>query len=124
MISSAHLQSTAGTASHWCSNSSVVFDGSSAVGPKAFGICGLKVGDVIPGNGCDELVVTTLDGQMFVYALVAGNGMVANGFPLYQAQLAGSLGMFNSIEIGDFDNDGKVEVYVAGSLALRRFEQP
>jgi hypothetical protein len=102
----------------------IVFDGSSTTFPKAYGICGLRIGDVVPGNGTDELVVTTMDGHMMVYAISASGTIDPNVPPLYSGQFAGALGMYNSIEIGDFDDDGKVEVCVAGSFALRRFEQP
>ena len=102
----------------------LVFDGATTVFPKAYGVCGLRIGEVIPGNGTDELVVATMYGHMLVYAISASGLIDPNVPPLYSAQFAGSLGMYNSIEIGDFDNDGKVEVYVAGSFALRRFEQP
>ena len=91
----------------------LVFDGATTVFPRAYGVCGLRIGDVIPGNGTDELVVTTMDGHMLVHAISASGTIDPNVPPLYSAQFAGALGMYNSIEIGDFDDDGKVDFYVA-----------
>jgi hypothetical protein len=36
----------------------------------------------------------------------------------------GTIGFYNSIAIEDLDDDGKNELYVAGSLGLWRFTQP
>ncbi|MGE3172048.1 MAG: hypothetical protein AB7O97_05430 [Planctomycetota bacterium] len=42
------------------------------------------------------------------------------GHRLYATQVEGSVGNYNSIVFADLDQDGENELYVAGSLGLRR----
>lgn len=99
-----------------------LLDGSAPDRPKAYGVCGLAVGDVIFGNGGDEVVVTTLDGQFLVFERSL-NGWF--GALLYHARFEGSLGAYNSIVIADLDPGALGnEVYVAGSLGVRKFRNP
>jgi hypothetical protein len=68
-------------------------------------------------------VVGTLDGQLLVFARDA-QGHV--GSLLYRTQLEGSIGAFNSIVVADLDAAPTApgnEIYVAGSLGLRKFIQ-
>jgi hypothetical protein len=104
------------------------FDGGGANNPKLFGVCGIAVGDVdgatANGDPHDELVLTTVNGDLVVYDLV-GNGKVALGAsPLHWSIHDGSLGVCNSIVIADLDpaRAGN-EIYVAGSCGIRKFYQ-
>ncbi|MBK8097499.1 MAG: hypothetical protein IPK26_10345 [Planctomycetes bacterium] len=97
-----------------------VLDGS-AGNPKAYGISGICAGDAIRDNGSEELVVTTMDGQLFVFAR---NSQGHVGSLLFKERLEGAVGSFNSILIADLDPAAPGnETYVAGSLGLRKFRQ-
>jgi hypothetical protein len=109
-----------------------VFDGHPAnpEQPKLWGICGIAIGDVDlfagsgDGDADDEIVLTTLNGDLVVYDLVHdGSGAVQLGALLHWDILPGSLGACNSILIRDFDSDGQNEVYVAGSGGIRKLVQ-
>ena len=80
---------------------------------RSFGISGLLVADIDVGSEGPELVVTTLDGGLYVYTFSpAGLGTM-----LYGRKFYGSLGCYNSIRL-----DSKQGVLtVAGSMGLRRF---
>ncbi|MBK8098542.1 MAG: hypothetical protein IPK26_15640 [Planctomycetes bacterium] len=99
-----------------------VLDGSSANNPVAYGVCGVAVGDVIRNNGVKELVVTTMDGQLLVFTR---NSQGHVGQLLLRERLEGSIAPYNSLVVGDLDpmSPGE-EVYVAGSLGVRKFKQP
>jgi len=95
-------------------------------GRGGYGVKGLALGDLLPGatNQGDELVVTCLSGDLLV--LSAGNGGGAPLFTeLYRTWVEGAVGVANSIVIADLDAGapGK-ELYVAGSLGIRKFIQP
>ena len=97
-----------------------VLDGSGPLTPKAFGVCGLAVGDALGSVPGAELVATTMDGQMFVYQRQNNGALAALSC---QLRVDGALGAFNSILFDDSDQDGKMETWVAGSTGLRRFEE-
>ncbi|MGE3175750.1 MAG: hypothetical protein AB7O97_24210 [Planctomycetota bacterium] len=111
----------------------LVLDGS-AIAPKVYGVCGLAVGDLLPAVPGPELVVGSLDGHLLVYALDAVTGEIVSQPPLYQTRVEGALGAYNSIVIADLvdasgaaevpGTDGINELYVAGSLGLRRWTLP
>ena len=82
------------------------------------GVVGLLRGDVVLSNPGDELVVTTVTGDLIVYGL---NGPLGSSPPLYRTWLPGSLGCYNSIILADLDGVGANELYVAGSTGLHRF---
>ena len=86
-----------------------------------FGVVGLAVGDLLDNPG-EELVVTTLAGDLFVFSL-ANNTISAQ--PLYRTWVPGGLGLYNSIQIRDLDpfSTGP-ELYIASSLGLRKWKRP
>lgn len=45
----------------------LVLDGYSANTPKVYGVCGIEVGEIVPGNNKQEIVVTSLDGRLLLY---------------------------------------------------------
>ncbi|MGE3175540.1 MAG: hypothetical protein AB7O97_23150 [Planctomycetota bacterium] len=112
----------------------LVLDGSSPLAPKVYGVCGLAVGDIVPAVPGPELVVGALDGHLLVYALDAATGQIVSQPPLYQTRVEGAVGAYNSIVIADLvdrtgasevaGTDGTNELYVAGSLGLRRWTLP
>ena len=81
---------------------------------QSFGISGLLVDDIDLKNEGPELVVTTLDGGLYVYPFSPKGGL---GPLLYGRKFYGSLGCYNSIR---FDSQQRVLI-VAGSMGLRRF---
>ncbi|MBK8979024.1 MAG: hypothetical protein IPM29_24270 [Planctomycetes bacterium] len=89
-------------------------------GRGGFAVSGLAVGDVIhdefPG---DELVATTMAGDLFVFAL----GTSGIGPMLVHTWVPGSLGAYNAILIEDFDLDGENELYVGGSQGIWKWRQ-
>ncbi len=68
-------------------------------------------------DGVPEIVVTTLTGELFVF-----DG--SSAALLDTEYVEGAVGALNSIVIADLVGaDGKAEVYVAGSMGIRRFDQ-
>jgi hypothetical protein len=94
--------------------------------PKLFGVCGIAVGDVddgsTGGDAHDELVLTTVNGDLVVFDLALVGGKVGLGPLLHWSVHDGSLGVCNSIVIAGLDGaiEGN-EVYVAGSNGIRKF---
>ncbi|MBK8977366.1 MAG: hypothetical protein IPM29_15755 [Planctomycetes bacterium] len=86
-----------------------------------FAVSGIAVGDVLqsPGFPGDELVVTTLSGELYVFEL----GAMAIGQEILHTWLPGSLGAYNSIVIDDLDQNGKNEMYIAGSQGIWKWRQ-
>lgn len=78
------------------------------------------MGDVIPNNGLQELVVGSFDGHLFVFGLHSATGAILMP-PIHQTQVEGSVGAYNSIVIADLNSDSSNEPYVAGSLGLRKW---
>jgi hypothetical protein len=96
-----------------------VLDGSSPDHPKAYGVCGIAVGDVLGPDANEEIVVTTLDGWFLVFAKLPEGYL---GALLYKEKVEGALGAYNSIIIADLDPGAfGNEVYVAGSLGVRKW---
>lgn len=75
------------------------------------------MGDVVASSPGEELVITTLAGDLFVHSL-------ATGVRIYRTWVAGAIGVYNAMALKDLDNDGKKELYVAGSLGIHRFIDP
>ncbi|MGE3354463.1 MAG: hypothetical protein AB7O84_22220 [Planctomycetota bacterium] len=75
-----------------------------------------------------------LDGHLLVFSLDAVTGEIVSQPPLYQTRVEGAVGAYNSIVISDLvdasgasevpGTDGVNELYVAGSLGLRRWSLP
>ncbi|MBK8977370.1 MAG: hypothetical protein IPM29_15775 [Planctomycetes bacterium] len=86
-----------------------------------FAVSGIAVGDLLQSPGCpgDELVVTTLSGELYVFEL----GAMAIGQEILHTWLPGSLGAYNSIVIDDLDQNGKNEMYIAGSQGIWKWRQ-
>jgi hypothetical protein len=92
-----------------------------------YGICGLAVANV-DGQAGEELLATTLEGDLLVYQLTGG----VIGSLLYHRGFAGAIGTYSSIHVGDHLNnttgaiggDLKIEVYLAGSAGIIRLDQP
>jgi hypothetical protein len=82
-----------------------------------FGVVGLHLADLLPENPpVDELIVTTLAGDILV--------MTDSMQEIWRTHVHGAVGCHNAIRVEDLDNDGKKELYVAGSLGLWRFIIP
>ncbi|MGE3173871.1 MAG: hypothetical protein AB7O97_14700 [Planctomycetota bacterium] len=97
-------------------------DGSGPSQPKVFGVCGLAIG-VLPdhANGdapIDVLAVGSLDGQLLIYERNADGSI---GPLRYQTRVEGAVGNYNAIVFADLDGLPGNELYVAGSLGLRRW---
>ena len=91
-------------------------DGGAPNRPKVFGVCGIVVGEIVPGNAGEEIVVGALDGHLLVYERLANGDF---GALLYNHQVAGAVGMHNGFVIKDLDPTAPGnELYVAGSLGL------
>lgn len=99
-------------------------DSNNAIGARGgFGVCGLAVGDVLASQAGDELVATTLEGDLFVFA-IPSSGMLLPTNILFRTWVRGALGVNNSIVVHDFDNDGKKELYASGSQGIWKWRQP
>jgi hypothetical protein len=84
--------------------------------PPTPGIC---VADLLPDTGQpeDEVIVTTLAGDIFV---LDANTLATK----WRTHVPGAAGFYNSIKVTDHNNDFKMELYVAGSFGVWRFTQP
>ncbi|MEO6595698.1 MAG: hypothetical protein ABIP94_13175, partial [Planctomycetota bacterium] len=82
-----------------------------------YGVIGLRVGNVLAQAAGDEVVVTTLAGDVIVF-----NEALTT--ELWHTHVPGSVGNYNAIRITDLNSDGFNELYVAGSYGLWRFIQP
>ena len=78
---------------------------------------GLQLGDLFPSSPGPELIATTLNGDLFVFA-IDGDGITQL---LFRTRVEGALGAFNSIVVANLDQVPGNELYVAGSLGLRKF---
>jgi hypothetical protein len=97
------------------------------------GIAGIAIGDVYADISGPEVVVTTIDGYLLVFGVSdlgsAGSPSIRLDLLCSLAQI-GALGAHNSIHIGDHATngtldagpDGYAEIYVAGSMGIRRFD--
>ena len=79
-------------------------------------VTGMRLANLLSAPTGDELVVTTMAGDVFVYA-------AATMQRLDRTRVLGSAGFYNSILVEDLDSDGVQELYVAGALGLWRFTQ-
>ncbi len=84
--------------------------------PTVSAVVGMVLGDLLPASG-DELVVSTLSGDVIVYS---ADTMTE----LWRTHVHGAVGCYNSLRIEDLDDDGHMELYVAGSSGLRRLVRP
>ncbi|MGE3173703.1 MAG: hypothetical protein AB7O97_13850 [Planctomycetota bacterium] len=102
----------------------LVLDGQTVLGaqamPKVFGVCGMAAGQLPDASGqpVDVLVVGALDGHLLILDLDPAGGLQSLR---YQTLVEGAVGNYNAIEFADLDQDGENELYVAGSLGLRRW---
>lgn len=89
----------------------------------AYGVVGLKVANllpnVLPSDG-DELIVTTMSGDLIIYNIAPGTAQLTE---VCRTWVLGAIGFNNSIAVEDLNNDGHMELYVAGSLGLWKFIQ-
>ena len=69
-----------------------------------------------PGQEVDELIVSTLAGDIIV---LNSNTMSL----VWRTHVPGSAGFFNSIRVANLNGDAHQELYVAGSFGLWRFKQ-
>ena len=83
-----------------------------------FGVCGLAVGDLIAGLGEEELIVTTLDGDLFVYSVPRAGGDLSQANPIHRSWVPGALGVCNSILIAEDGQGTGKKLYVAGSQGI------
>ncbi|MGE3171577.1 MAG: hypothetical protein AB7O97_03060 [Planctomycetota bacterium] len=102
----------------------LVLDGQTVLGvqtmPKVFGVCGMAAGQLpdTSGQPVNVLVVGALDGHLLIFDLDPAGGLQSLR---YQTRVEGAVGNYNAIEFADLDQDGENELYVAGSLGLRRW---
>ena len=87
----------------------------------AYGVVGMKIGDVVRTVAGDELVVTTLSGDVIVYNIDPPSSALVEK---WRSHVHGAAGCYNSIAIENLNDGGSDEPYVAGSLGLWRFTQP
>jgi hypothetical protein len=69
------------------------------------------------GEGCGELVVATMSGD--VYVLDVDSMQIR-----MRTHVDGALGFYSSLLSADLDSDGVAELYIGGSKGLWRFTQP
>lgn len=74
------------------------------------------VTDLLPEPG-DELIFGTSSGDLIVYS-------ADSLMEIWRTHLNGAIGFTNAMVAADLDNDGKKELYVAGSFGLSKFIQP
>ena len=86
----------------------------------ACGVVGMKIGDVIRAVAGDELVVTTMSGDVIVYNIDPTSSALVEQ---WRSHVQGAIGCYNSIAIEDLNDGGSNELYVAGSFRLWRFNQ-
>jgi hypothetical protein len=89
-------------------------------GHGAFAVSGCAVGDIVDQLPGDELVVTTLAGDLYVFQLGQDSIQAA---PLERIHVPGGIGAFNAIVIEDMDLDLRKELYLAGSHGIRKWRQ-
>ncbi len=87
-----------------------------------YGVVGLCVADLFvepPGQESDELIVTTIAGDVLVFN---ANSL---GQLLWRSHVPGSAGFFNSIRVVNTNptSDNLKELYIAGSFGLWRFTE-
>ena len=83
-------------------------------------VSGLAVGDILDTVSGDELVVTTLAGDLYVFQLTT-NSIVTPA--IVHTWVPGALGAFNGIVIDDLDWDLRKELYVAGTQGIWKWRQ-
>lgn len=81
-----------------------------------FGVTGIHVSDFLSQYAGDEVVVTTLAGDVIILSTTMQE--------LWRTHVHGAVGCYNSIVVADLDQDMKNELYLSGSLGLWRFEEP
>ncbi len=120
MTSALHIYRRLQTGSGLQLDSTIKFDGT--IWPKLSGLTGIAVGKLsIPSFPEEQLVLTTLGGDLVIIDIHKSGNTVSLGALRQWDILDGSLGANNSILIRDLDGDGKNELYIAGSLGIRKF---
>ncbi|MCA8940979.1 MAG: hypothetical protein KDB80_00340, partial [Planctomycetes bacterium] len=126
LVSSLHVYRLDGTAGEQLVElDSRVFDGTGS-DAKLFGLCGIATGNLIDdADGIqDELILTTLNGDLVVYDLDGtGENVTIGATPLFWGVFDGSVGTCNSIVVRDPEGGGDTEgeLYVATSMGVRKF---
>jgi hypothetical protein len=84
-----------------------------------YGVMGMTIGDIV-GTTDEELVVSTLAGDLFVFDL-----STFPSAPVYRTWVPGGLGLYNSMVIADLDGVAPgPELQVASSLGIRKWRRP
>jgi hypothetical protein len=85
------------------------------------GVSGMALGDLLGGPE-EELVVTTMSGDLFVYSVGASSLSAA---PAFRTWFGGAGGAYGSLFIGDLDPTATgSELYLAGSIGIRKWRRP
>jgi hypothetical protein len=75
------------------------------------------------GGGNNDLVVTTLAGDLFVFDITSPTTFQQD--PMYRTWVVGGLGLYNSLVITDLDDSTEGnELYAAGSIGIRKWRRP
>ncbi len=83
------------------------------------GACGIAA-LVLPNSTSRSILVTTLNGELVVFAQTNG---VVDPNPVFRRVVEGSIGAYNSIVLANLDPvDAKPELYLGGSSGIRRFD--
>ncbi|MBK8096883.1 MAG: hypothetical protein IPK26_07240 [Planctomycetes bacterium] len=84
-------------------------------------VTGLAVADLLPSSvhAGDELVVTTLSGDVLILDPGLGSGSL-----IFRTHVVGAAGCYNAVLVEDTDGDGAKELYLGGSRGLWRFVTP
>ena len=80
-----------------------------------------------PGPVAEDLIATTLDGDLLVFDLEAGGpaGVQLVGPPLHWSIHDGALGGCNGLLVRDYDPEAPgIEVYVASTRGVLKFTRP
>ncbi len=124
MVSTLHVYEVAGDPPVLNEGAVVTFDGT-GTHPKLYGVCGIATGDMDSSDAdgiADELVLTTLNGDLVVYNLLpsgAPGGVMLDARPLHWSVHDGALGASNAVLVDDVSAERAV--FVAGSMGMRKF---
>ncbi len=91
-----------------------------------YGACGIAVANLDTTTNDPEILVSTLNGEIVVFRSTWSGGTLTLT-PIHYRVVEGGIGAFNAIVIADLTGpsgmpDNKLEVYLAGSSGIRRFD--
>ncbi|MCR9248723.1 MAG: hypothetical protein NXI31_27150 [bacterium] len=91
---------------------------STAAPRGGYGVAGLLLADLLedPQHPGDELVATTMSGDVIVFAADTME-------EIWRTHVEGSVGFYDSMVVADLDGDELNELYIAGSQGVWRFEE-